>query len=114
MGVTSFNIDTHSVTAWIEMSQAQARRGRKRIDLVIMYKILAALKEHGGSLNISSLYRAAGINPNTAVRYADILEQKGLVESEYVGRERRLRLTRKGEDYIFLFQRILVLVGEQV
>ncbi len=43
----------------------------------------------------------------------EIMKVKGLVAGE-VNRERRIKITRKGEDYLFLFSRLLALIGEQV
>ena len=83
----------------------------KRIDLVVVYKILLALKEHGGSLNVTQLIKAIKSSGTTVERYVEILKSRGLVE-EKSNRERRIYITKKGEDYIFLFSRLLAVFGE--
>ncbi|WFO75631.1 hypothetical protein J4526_01755 [Desulfurococcaceae archaeon MEX13E-LK6-19] len=80
------------------------------IDLVILYRMLVCVRD-SGSMNVTQLVRCVGGSASTITRYVDLAVSWGLLEEE-TGRERRLRLTRKGEDFLFLFSRLLALVPE--
>ena len=81
----------------------------RRQDLGVVYRILLAIKE--GHRNVTKVTRATGLSPNTVEKYVEIMKAKGLITEER-NKERRFRITKKGEDFIFLFQRILILWGE--
>ena len=86
---------------------------RTRVDLSVIYRLLLCLKENNGSLNITQLVKCSKSSATTIERYVEIMKAKGLITEE-VNRERRIKITRKGEDYLFLFSRLLALIGEQV
>ncbi|BEP17068.1 hypothetical protein PYJP_04200 [Pyrofollis japonicus] len=88
--------------------------GRKlRADLATIYRYLLCIKEAGGKANLTGLQKCGGGSMTTVSKYVEIMKAKGLIEEEEGGRERVFKLTRKGEDYLFLFARLLALIGEQ-
>ena len=82
----------------------------RSIDLVILYRTLACVRERG-SINVTQLIECVGGSASTITRYVDLAVNWGLLEEE-VGRERKLKITRKSEDFLFLFSRLLALVAE--
>ncbi len=82
------------------------------IDMAVIYKILAALKELGGAAKLSDLQARTGYGWGTLGKYVEYMKAKGLVEEERHGKARIIRITRKGEDFIFLFSRILSILAE--
>lgn len=88
--------------------------GRKiRADLAVLYRYLLCIKEAGGRMNLTQLQKCGGGSMTTVSKYVEIMKAKGLIEEEEGGRERVFRITKRGEDYIFLFTRLLVLIGEE-
>ena len=84
----------------------------RAIDFISIYRILLALHESPSkSLNVSELMKKTGLSPNTIIKYVEIMKVKGLIE-ERRNKERRFYITRKGEDFVFLFTRLLSLWGE--
>jgi len=82
-----------------------------KVDLYAAYKILLALKESPSkSLNVSEIVKATGLSPNTVEKYIEILKARQLIE-EKRNKERKIIITQKGEDYVFLFSRLLAIFG---
>ena len=87
-------------------------RKRAKYDLDVMYRILLAVKESPkGYMNLTDIVKTVKISYSTAEKYIEVLKKYGLVD-ERIGRERRIYLTRKGIDYIFLYTRLLALMDE--
>jgi len=84
----------------------------KKVDVGIMYYILVAIRDSPSrSLNFTEIVKQTGYSPNTVAKYIEIMKAKGLVE-EKANKERRFYLTKKGEDFVFLFSRAIALLGE--
>ncbi len=84
----------------------------RKIDLGVIYRILLAIRDSPTrSLNFTELVKQTGLSPNTVGKYIEIMKSKGLVE-ERANKERRFYITKKGEDFVFLFSRTLALLGE--
>ena len=83
------------------------------LDLAIMYKILTVIKEEG-ECNLSRIRERTKLSPHTVSKYVETLKVKGLIEEVRSGRERIFKITKRGLDFIFLFDRILILLGESV
>ena len=80
-----------------------------RYDMSIVYRILLCIKE--GKNNITEIVRCGNFSASTVERYIETIKSKGFIEEES-GRERKFRLTKKAEDFIFLYTRLAVLWGE--
>jgi len=84
----------------------------KKVDVGIMYYILVVIRDSPSrSLNFTEIVKQTGYSPNTVAKYIEIMKAKGLVE-EKANKERRFYLTKKGEDFVFLFSRAIALLGE--
>ncbi len=81
----------------------------KRQDLGIVYRILVCIRE--GNNNVSKIVKCSGASPSTVLKYLEVMKSKGLI-TERTNKERIFHTTRKGEDFIFLFSRLLALWGE--
>lgn len=99
---------------WCAYLERKFERKRMKYDLVTMYRILLAIKESPrGSLNLTELVKAARMSASTIEKYVEVLKKYGLIE-EKTNRERRFYLTTKGNDFLFLFGRVLALLGEAI
>ena len=84
------------------------------LDLLVAYRLMVCVRELGGSANVTQLIRCAGSSASTVTKYVRELLGQGLLEEVVGGRGRRVRLTRRGEDFLFLVGRALALLGEEV
>lgn len=82
------------------------------IDMAVVYKMLIALKDLGGAAKLSDLQEKTGYGWGTLGKYIEYMKARGLIEEEKHGKARIIKITKKGEDYIFLFSRILGLLAE--
>ena len=85
-----------------------------RVNLLVAYRLMVCIKGLGGSANLTQLIRCTKSSATTVSRYVEVLKQRELIEEEPSRRERRFRLTRRGEDFVFLVGRALALLGEEV
>jgi len=77
-----------------------------------VYRILSALREsETKSLNVVDLVERAKVSPTTLEKYIEVLKARGFI-TEKRNKERRIYITSKGEDFLFLFSRLLALWGE--
>ena len=89
-------------------------RGRTPMgyDLVIIYRMLKFIKEHEGC-SIKELVEGVSMSFSTASKYVDFLNDKGLVEIRGL-KPKRLYITRKGYDFLFLMTQISNLLGTRI
>lgn len=84
----------------------------KKLDVGVIYHVLVAIRDSPTrSLNFTEIVKQTGYSPNTIGKYIEIMKAKGLVE-EKANKERRFYITKKGEDFVFLFSRAIALLGE--
>jgi len=98
--------------------KAAVRVGSRRHDLVLLYDLLRILYEKqlaSEQLTLKDLwleYRArTGVKVNyyTVKRHVDLAVERGLVEKAGT-RPALLKVTKKGIDYMFLFERLSELI----
>ena len=98
--------------------KARVRMGGSRYDLVLLYHLLRILYEKqlaSEELALKDLwleYRTrTGVKVNyyTVKRHVDLAVEKGLVEKAGT-RPALLKVTKKGVDYMFLFERLSELI----
>jgi len=94
--------------------ELEVDRGRTSMgyDLVIIYRILKYVRGNPGS-KISELQKHVGSSFATLSKYVDFMEEKGLIESR--GKKpRRIYITKKGLDYMFLISQIEHLLESKI
>ncbi len=82
------------------------------IDLGTVFKVLTVLRDMNGSAKMFELQQATGLGWGTLGKYIEYMKAKGLISEERRGKARVIKLTKRGEDYIFLFSRLLSLLAE--
>ncbi|MFH1424630.1 MAG: hypothetical protein ABIG20_03005 [archaeon] len=58
-------------------------------------EIMNSLIEHGGETTQARIYHHTGLSTSALSRWVNALEQKGLIESHYVGKLRKVKLGKK-------------------
>mgnify|MGYP005630936695 CR=1 FL=1 len=99
--INGYIIDTTRVVGVIRLE-------KEAVELHTIYKILKCLYDNG-ELNVSEMVKKCGVSYTTASKYSTILREYGFVEVEVKGREKKLKLTEKGMEYLLLFTRLLSL-----
>ena len=91
---------------------------KMEIDIVVLYKLLNIVYEKPG-VSLTELFKmyrereGVKVNYNKVKKHIEYAEIKQLVEVEK-GKPARIKITKKGVDFLFLMNRVLAgVLGEQ-